>query len=308
MQPLLTIENLRVDYPGVAAVKGVSLALYPGQACALVGPNGAGKTSCMRAIAGLKHATSGRISIGGHDISTALGAARDRLGYMSDFAPMYDKLKVWEYLDHYARAYAVATPAARIARVLEMVQLTGKREALCGGLSRGMKQRLQFAKTLLHDPDVLLLDEPASGLDPLGRQRLRDIILKLRGAGKAVLVSSHILSELSAFCNHVAIMETGRLRFIGPVEGMAAEVPERPWQVCWRHEHEQALEILKNTPGVEQLTHKDLGAAFSFTGMGEALDGLLKDLVLAGVPVTEWRAAGDDLETIFFASGAKELS
>lgn len=196
--PSLVIEHLRVDFPEVVAVNDLSLTVQAGDVCGLIGPNGAGKTTTMRAISGLQEITRGSVAVNGYELAREPEELKRRLGFMPDFCPTYDQLTASEFLDHYARAYEVPDRAKRINECLEMTWLGEKRDALCDGLSRGMKQRLVLAKTLLPDPPVLLLDEPASGLDPLGRIELRKILLQLRGAGKAVLISSHILSDCQA--------------------------------------------------------------------------------------------------------------
>jgi ABC-2 type transport system ATP-binding protein len=304
--PLLTIEHLRVDFPEVVAVNDLSLTVGAGDVCGLIGPNGAGKTTTMRAISGLQECTRGSVRVGGHELAHEPDELKKRLGFMPDFCPTYDQLTASEFLDHFARAYDVPDRAKRIGECLEVTWLTEKRDALCEELSRGMKQRLVLAKTLLPDPQVLLLDEPASGLDPLGRIELRKILLQLRDARKAVLISSHILTELSGFCNTAAIMERGRLVKFGSIAELGQQMASRRMSVKWRADGGKALDILKSA-NVKNLDAADGGATFDFDGSADALDELLKTLVMQGVRVCEWRGSGDDLEQIFLQSGAKEL-
>ncbi len=221
--PVLTIEHLRVDFPGVVAVDDLSLTIEAGDVCGLIGPNGAGKTTTMRAVSGLQECTRGTVKVDGHELTHEPEELKRRLGFMPDFCPVYDQLTATEFLDHFARAYEVPNRAQRIKECLELTWLTEKTNSLCEELSRGMKQRLVLAKTLLPDPQVLLLDEPASGLDPLGRMELRKILLQLRDTGKAVLISSHILTELSGFCNSAAIMERGKLVTSGAIAELGPE-------------------------------------------------------------------------------------
>ncbi len=305
-EPLLTIEHLRVDFPAVVAVNGLSLTLDPGDVCGLIGPNGAGKTTTMRAISGLQEFTRGSVRVAGHELASEPDELKRRLGFMPDFCPTYDQLTTTEFLEHYARAFDVPNRAQRIDDCLELTWLTDKSDSLCEELSRGMKQRLVLAKTLLPDPQVLLLDEPASGLDPLGRIELRKILLQLRDAGKAVLISSHILTELSGFCNKAAIMERGKLVQFGSIADLSQQMSTRRMSVKWRGEADRAMEILKSAP-VKILETAGAGAIFEFAGETEALDELLKTLVNQGVRIAEWRGVGDDLEQIFLQSGAKEL-
>jgi ABC-2 type transport system ATP-binding protein len=304
--PLLAIEHLRVDFPGVIAVNDLSLSVAAGDVCGLIGPNGAGKTTTMRAVSGLQECTLGTVTVDGHELSREPEELKRRLGFMPDFCPVYDQLTATEFLDHFARAYGVPDRAKRIGDCLELTWLTEKSDALCEELSRGMKQRLVLAKTLLPDPQVLLLDEPASGLDPLGRIELRKLLLQLRELGKTVMISSHILTELSGFCNKVAIMERGRLVMAGTIAELGQKMGRRQMSVKWRNADDQALQILKRE-GINHLETVAQGATFEFAGSPEALDGLLKTLVVEGVRVTEWRGSGDDLEQIFLQSGAKEL-
>ena len=304
--PLLIIEHLRVDFPEVIAVNDLSLTIDAGDVCGLIGPNGAGKTTTMRAVSGLQEPTRGTIKVGGHDLAGEPDELKKRLGFMPDFCPTYDQLTAWEFLDHFGRAYAVPDREKRIDDCLRLTWLADKRDALCDELSRGMKQRLVLAKTLLPDPQVLLLDEPASGLDPIGRIELRKILLQLRDAGKAVLISSHILSELSGFCNKAAIMERGKLVTAGAISDLGQKMARRRMSVKWRGDDAKALDILKQA-GAKDLETTGNGAMFDFEGETQALDDLLKTLVTQGVRVAEWRSAGDDLEQIFLQSGAKEL-
>jgi len=306
-EPLLVIEHLRVDFPDVVAVNDLSLTLAAGDVCGLIGPNGAGKTTTIRALSGLQEFTRGSVRVAGHDLTREPDELKRRLGFMPDFCPTYDRLTAWEFLEHFARAFSVPDRDRRIDECLQLTWLTDKRNALCGQLSRGMKQRLVLAKTLLPDPQVLLLDEPASGLDPLGRIELRKILLQLHDAGKVVLISSHILSELSGFCNQAAIMERGKLVQSGSIADLGRQMKRRRMAVKWRAEGSPAANILTAAAGLKNLAANALDATFDFEGEANALDELLKTLVLQGVRVCEWRAVGDDLEQIFLQSGAKEL-
>ena len=305
--PLLAVQRLRVDFPNVVAVDDLRLSVEAGEVCGLIGPNGAGKTTTMRAIAGLQETTRGTVEVAGFTLAGQPQLYKQRLGFMPDSVPVYEQLTTTEFLDHFARAYSVPDRVQRIEACLRLTQLTEKREALCAELSRGMKQRLVLAKTLLPDPDVLLLDEPASGLDPLGRMELRQLLLKLRESGKAILISSHILTELSSFCNKAAIMERGRLIAFGTLAELAERRSIRRVSLRWRAQGARALEILGNAAGVTDIETATSGAVFAFHGDTSALDDLLRQLVEQRIPVAEWRSADDDLEAIFLESGAKEL-
>ncbi len=304
--PLLVIDHLRVDFPGVVAVNDLSLTVEAGDLCGLIGPNGAGKTTTMRAISGLQECTRGSVWVGGHELAREPVTLRRHLGYMPDFCPVYDQLTAAEFLEHFARAHAVPDRERRIGECLELTWLTEKRDALCEELSRGMRQRLVLAKTLLPDPEVLLLDEPASGLDPLGRIELWKILRQLREAGKAVLISSHILAELAMFCNKAAIMERGRLVTAGSIADLGRQLTRRRRAVQWHGEAAKPVQTLGGAAGVANLVVEGTGATFDFAGPPEALADLLRTLVTEGVPVAEWRSDGDELEQIFLQSGARQ--
>lgn len=306
-EPLLRIAGLSVFFPKVQAVKGLSLELNPGDVCGLIGPNGSGKTTTMRCVVGVQRPTFGTVHVGGLDRFENRTRCNRLTGFMPDASPIYPKLRVDEYLDHFARAYEIPNRDARIAECLELTWLTSKTDALCGELSRGMKQRLMLAKTMLHDPPLLILDEPASGIDPLGRIELRKLILRLRDMGKAILVSSHILTEMDQFCNRVAIMEKGLMVREGHVGHLARQAGRKRMVARWRQDTPIPEQVLRAGAGVSGLELQDHTARFQFTGEDETLDGLLAQLVQSDVRITEWRCLDENLENILLESGAKEL-
>ena len=305
--PLLRIENLRVDFPKIVAVDGLSMELNAGDVCGLIGPNGAGKTTTMRVIVGLQRPTLGAVRVNGHDPAAHPRECKRVVGFMPDAAPLYPKLRVHEFLEHYALAHDVANRQKAIRDCLELAWLTEKYSSPCGELSRGMKQRLMLAKTLLHDPKLLVLDEPASGIDPIGRIELRNLLLELRDMGKAILVSSHILSEMDQFCNRVAIMERGRMIRSGSIEELSRASDRRHMYVQWRTASARAMDILREAPGVENLDLTTLSAKFYFRGEDGALDALLARMIREDVRITEWVCLSDNLEQIFIESGAKDV-
>jgi ABC-2 type transport system ATP-binding protein len=304
---LLSVRDLRVDYPGLIAVDDLTFDVEPGDGFALIGPNGAGKTSTFRSIAGLLEPTRGQIQIAGVDMEKDPRGYRRLLGYMPDDAPVIARLTCAEFLDHFGRAYEIANRAARVEECLVLTGLIDKASSECRTLSRGMRQRLVVARTLLHDPTVLVLDEPASGLDPIARMELRKVLNDLRAAGKAIVVSSHILTEIAEFCNKVGILERGVMRVSGPVETLAAELGSRSFRVRWRAAGESGDAILAAAPGVLVTEGRPDGANFDFHGTETSLDAVLGALVSSGVRVTEWRNASDDLEHVFMKLGAKEI-
>lgn len=209
-------------YGQLAAVGAVDLAIPRGSIFGLIGPNGAGKTTLMTMVASLLTPSSGRITVGGHDPMVDAASVRKIVGYMPDGLGVYEGLDVGSYLEFFAAAYKVPSSEwpPLIDGLLELVTLDVKRDAQVNSLSRGMKQRLSLARALVHDPELLILDEPASGLDPRARIELRELLWSLQGLGKTIIVSSHILSELQEICSHVAIMEAGRLLASGSPENI----------------------------------------------------------------------------------------
>lgn len=221
---MIETKDIRVDYGDVTAVTDVSLSIGAGEIFGLIGPNGAGKTSLIKVLATLREPTYGTARIAGFDLGEDVAAVRRVIGYMPDLAPVYKDLRCWEFLDLFARAYFVdrRDRVARVEACIDLVNLRGKRQAMAGTLSRGMTQRLVLAKTLLHNPSVLLLDEPASGLDPMARVDLRNLLRSLGSRGKTVVISSHILNELGEFCTSIGIMEKGRLVLAGGIQQIVA--------------------------------------------------------------------------------------
>ncbi|MGB9643149.1 MAG: ABC transporter ATP-binding protein [Candidatus Ratteibacteria bacterium] len=211
---MVEVENLIVDFENVTACKNVSFQVFAGEIFGLIGPNGAGKTTTLKVLATLLKPTYGKIKINGFDLEKQILQIRKIIGFMPDFSPVYEEMKVWEFLELYASAYGIARDKRnkKIDSELHRANLAGKKDAFIGELSRGMKQRLVLAKTLLSEPQVLLLDEPASGLDPLARKELSDILTNLGKEGKTIIISSHILTELSDFCTSVGIMENGKMK------------------------------------------------------------------------------------------------
>ena len=214
----IVTANLTKKYGQLRAVDGVDLAVPPGSIFGIIGPNGAGKTTALSMLATLVRPTGGNISVLGFDPTTQARQIRRRLGYMPDQLGVYDNMTVNEYLDFFASCYGIPRRArpALIAALLELVDLQAKKESLVNSLSRGMKQRLSLTRVLVHDPELLILDEPASGLDPRARVELRDLLTRLHVMGKTIIISSHILAELEQVCSDVAIMEAGRLLAAGP--------------------------------------------------------------------------------------------
>lgn len=313
---MITTKSLRVDYEDLTAVYDLDLNIQKGQIYGLVGPNGAGKTSTIKALAGIIEPTYGEIKIAGIDLDLYPQQALQKLGYMPDFPPLYENLKVIEYLEIFAAAYhIVRSNRFELANFwLTKVDLLGKKDTFVRTLSRGMRQRLVLAKTLLHDPDVLLLDEPASGLDPIARKEMRDILKEVAKLGKTIIISSHILPELSDFCNAIGIMEKGRMVVSGSLEEIRAHIGSKGVLIislsATKNEDKEKLEtLLKNSNLVKDFKEVSQGE-FQAQFLGEQNDSakLLTQLIQAGLTISNFQLKQDSVEDIFFQIGAKEAS
>ena len=218
--PLVSVENLGVSYGRTLAVRGLSFSISRGEIFGFIGPNGAGKTSTIKVLATLLKSAMGRATVGGLDVAHHPHEVRRKIGYMPDFFGVYDDLTAQEYLHFFAAAYKIPTAkrSGLVSDVLALTDLSAKADASVDALSRGMKQRLGLARVLLHDPDLLLLDEPASGLDPRARIEMRELLKELQTMGKTILVSSHILHELAQFCSHIGIVEAGQMVACGSLQ------------------------------------------------------------------------------------------
>jgi ABC-2 type transport system ATP-binding protein len=308
---MIQIRELRVDYDNVCAVDDLSLTVEPGEVCGLIGPNGAGKTTTMKALLGLIEPTYGEIEVMGVDMRERPEDVYRLMGFMPDFPPVYEDLLVWEFLDLFAASYGIprAQRPALVDRFLEMVGLSEKRKVLVIELSRGMRQRLMLAKTLIPDPRVLLLDEPASGVDPQGRIELKNILRRLAEEKRTVVISSHILTEMDEFCTSVAIMERGKLKVSGKID----EVNQRIMgdtlisvEVLGDSELFQSIVSASRLAG--SLERKNQHFEFRFQGDQEAASELLSALVHGGVRVASFERRRDNLEDLFLKVGSKELS
>ena len=230
-QDIISVRGLTVHYPGSArpAVDALDLSLKPGEVFGFLGPNGAGKTSTMRVLAALLIPTAGYVRIAGHELGREADQIRQKVGFLPDFFGMPERLSARSYLEFFAALQGVQASERgdRVATCLELVDAGDLAERQASQLSRGQEQRIGLARVLLHEPELLLLDEPASGLDPRARLELRDILVELGAMGRGVMVSSHVLSDLAATCNSVGIMEQGQLLFRGPVEEALEEAATR---------------------------------------------------------------------------------
>lgn len=301
-QSMIKLENVSKYYKTFPAVNDVSLEIARGEVFGFIGPNGAGKTTSIKMLATLMLPSEGRLTIGGYDVVSEPLEVRRIIGYMPDSFGVYEDLLVWEYLDYFAALYKV-DPARRnrsITDVLELTDLTIKRDAQVMSLSRGMKQRLCLAKTLIHDPEVLLLDEPASGLDPHARIEIRELIRELCRMGKTVLVSSHILTELADFCTSIGIIEAGRLLAAGRIDEITAKLAGNVMlEIMVKGDPAAALNALAERPEVTRSTCDGRIIRAEYTGDAENIDELLAYLVSRDVRMLSFTRTEADLEDIF---------
>jgi ABC-2 type transport system ATP-binding protein len=304
MMALVEVRHLTKQYKNLTAVKDLNLTIEPGDCYGFIGPNGAGKTTTIKTMATLLEPTSGTVYIDGYDVTKHPLEVRKIIGYMPDFFGVYDDIKVWEYLDFFAASYKIPRHKRKqiIDDVLELTDLTVKRDAYVEELSRGMKQRLCLAKTLVHDPKLLLLDEPASGLDPRARIEIRALLKELQSMGKTIFVSSHILPELADLCNKVAILETGQLVVAGEVSDIMRQVHGAlgvEVKFLSEEERDQAVKLLSMQPTVKNLTTENLTISFDYTGERENRRQLLQLLVTHGVVPDDFRERETNLEDVF---------
>ena len=305
---MLKIEQLTKNYGKFPALKGLSVEIPDATLHGFVGPNGAGKTTTMRILATLMPPTSGTAYIDGVDVVREGQKARKLVGYMPDFFGVYDNLKCWEYLDFYARCYRIgAEERKRMSRrLLELVQLQDKENEYVDSLSRGMKQRLCLARSLIHDPKLLILDEPASGMDPRARAEMKSILRTLREMGKSVLISSHILPELSEMCDSLTILDHGQLVFSGTVDELAdrmngnAPLDIRLTEGCGAETVESAVRCLRELPYVtEILLEEPFLLRIRMEGGVEFCPEVLRKLVAENIPVCDFHRAPMNLEKVF---------
>jgi len=299
---MIKLENVTKYYKNFPAVQDVSFEIGRGEVFGFIGPNGAGKTTTIKMLSTLMLPSEGKLSVGGFDVVTEPHEVRRLIGYMPDSFGVYDDLLVWEYLDYFAALYKLG-PAERkraISDVLELTDLTVKTGSQVMSLSRGMKQRLCLAKTLLHDPSVLLLDEPASGLDPHARIEIRELIRELCRMGKTVLVSSHILTELADFCTSIGIIEAGRLLAAGRIDEITKSLAgDVVVEITLKSDPVIAMEVLAERPEVSRTTCDGRIVRLEYSGAADDVDELLAYLVERGVRVLGFTRTQADLEDIF---------
>jgi ABC-2 type transport system ATP-binding protein len=304
----IELVDLTRRYGGRLAVDQLNLTIAPGEVFGFVGPNGAGKTTTLRMIAGLLPPTSGEVFVAGNSVRCTPEAVRRQIGYMPDFFGVYPELRVGEYLEFFAACYNIpeSERPGLISGLLDLVDLAHREQDQVDRLSRGMKQRLSLARALIHDPAVLLLDEPASGLDPRARVEIRELLVELSRMGKTIFFSTHILADVAEICTQVGIIEAGRLVAQGSLDALRGLVmPRRRIEVTLLGEVEDAEAFLGGLDSVAELQRPPEAngnlprLVFEFAGDDAALSGLLAGLVQAGLPVLNFNEDRRDLEEVF---------
>ena len=307
---MISVKDLTKTYGTRIALDRVSFEVPRGEIFGFVGPNGAGKTTTIRILAALLEPTEGQALIDGADVTRQPDLVHERLGYMPDFFGVYDQLTVSEYLHFYAACYR--QPKQRRQKIvddlLELVGLPERRNQAVDTLSRGLKQRLCLARALVHDPAVLLLDEPASGLDPRARVEMREILKTLQGMGKTIVISSHILPELTELCTMVGIIDHGKIRATGPVQDVIRRLTSgRRLRINLLGRREEAATILASLPAVRGVETIDGALEARFEGDEAAAAAILQAMIAAGLRVSGFAQMDSDLEDAFLKATSEEV-
>lgn len=313
-RPILSAHGLTKYFDRQMAVREVDLQIGSGEIYGLIGPNGAGKTTLIRMLAAAEEPTQGEIYLNGERLWRSSQNARLKrwIGYLPEDFPVYEDLSVWDYLDYFARLYGLQSThrRRRLGAVLELVNLESKAKHSTATLSRGMKQRLGLARTIIHEPILLLLDEPVSGLDPTARMQFRESIKTLQEAGMTVLISSHILSDLAELCTAIAIMELGHLVEDASLQDLYSRLGQQQIVLSTLGDLAALATALEPHPLVQtiEMLPDRQQVQIQFSGGPEDQAELMRSLIAAGVPLTEFRATQTDLETIFLKLGHQQVS
>jgi ABC-2 type transport system ATP-binding protein len=299
---ILEVNNLRKEFGTVVAVNDIGLSVEKGQVWGLIGPNGAGKTTLLRMLATVLRSTSGSVRLLGYDLAKEYLRIRRHLGYLPDFFNLYNDLTLRECLEFFAKAYKVENKLIpkRVDEVLDYVELQNKRDDFIRHLSRGMVQRMGVGVLLVHDPDVFLLDEPASGLDPKARIQLRAVLKKLSGEGKTIIISSHILTELSGFCSHIALMNEGDIVLQGAVDDIQRKVfDSRKIRISVLDDCDKAVRLIEEFTNTKIETIRDNEIIVEISADETELATLNSHLVSKGIKVFGFGEEKTDLEDLF---------
>lgn len=299
---MIELIEFTKQYGDLVAVDHLNLKIEPGEMFGFIGPNGAGKSTSIRFLATLLKATSGEGIVNGHSVTREPLSVRRSIGYMPDSFGVYDGMRVWEFLDFFAVAYQIPRTRRKqvIGDVLELLDLTGKRNDFVNGLSRGMKQRLCLAKTLVHDPPVLILDEPASGLDPRARVEVKALLKELRRMGKTILISSHILTELADCCTSIGIIERGKLLMHGSIEDVYRRIHRnRILVIKFLENMDLGLSILRSLPETRDLEIEGNRVTVELTADDQQVANLMARLSAEGVRLLSFADKEPTLEDVF---------
>jgi ABC-2 type transport system ATP-binding protein len=299
---MIELRNFTKVYGDFVAVANLNLKIAAGEMFGFIGPNGAGKSTTIRFLATLLRATAGEGVVNGHSVTRDPIGVRKSIGYMPDNFGVYDGMKVWEFLDFFAVAYQIPKERRKgvIGDVLELLDLTHKRDDFVNGLSRGMKQRLCLAKTLVHDPPVLILDEPASGLDPRARLEVKALLKELRNMGKTILISSHILTELADCCTSIGIIERGQLLLHGPIETVYRQIQRnRHIEIRFSGNLDEGVSLIRSDPKVQNVELNTRSCVVEFAGNDAEVQRLLRQLVSANVGLISFADKEPTLEDVF---------
>lgn len=299
---VLEVNNIRKEFGTVVAVNDVHFSVETGQVLGLIGPNGAGKTTLLRILATVLRPTNGSIELLGYDLARDYLAIRKYIGFLPDFFNLYNDLTLAECLEFFARAYGVGPELIpkRIDEILEYVDLEDKRHSFIRHLSRGMVQRMGVAVLLVHEPELFLLDEPASGLDPKARIQLRKVLKRLSTEGKTVIISSHILTELSGFCSHILVMNEGNIELCGAVDEIEQKVAgATKVNILVLGDCDKAVGLIRQFAGAEIVNVENGTITVAIAGGSEQLAGLNAHLVTEGIKVADFSKEKADLEALF---------
>ena len=299
---MIELIDFGKKYGEFTAVERLNLKIEAGELFGFIGPNGAGKSTTIRFLATLLKATHGEGIVNGHSVTQDPLGVRRSVGYMPDNFGVYDGMKVWEFLDFFAVAYQIPRTRRKqvIGDVLELLDLTHKRDDFVNGLSRGMKQRLCLAKTLVHDPPVLILDEPSSGLDPRARLEVKALLKELRRMGKTILISSHILTELADCCTSIGIIERGQLLMHGPIEEVYRRIrSNRTIVIKFVENMDLGLSIIRGLPEIRDIQVDDHRATVEMEGDDRQVAALLHRLTSKGVRLRSFAEKDPSLEDVF---------
>lgn len=318
--PTVRTHRLTKQFDNHVAVNHLDLEIDRGEVYGLIGPNGAGKTTLIRMLAAAEEPTTGEIYINGMRFLRGQNnpELKRQLGYLPDDFPLYDDLTVWDYLDYFARLYFLRDPqrSQRLHEVIELVELQQKRNEAIATLSRGMKQRLSLARSIIHNPTLLLLDEPVSGLDPLARVQVRNIIKSLQQQGMTIIISSHILSDLAEICTSIGIMELGNLVESSRLQDLYDRSSQDQQQllISTLGKVTDLQVALRQSDLVKEVEVLSDNSTFTpttrvqFAGNLEDSAALLKSLIEAGIPISDFHRTQETLENIFLKSGYKQTS